>query len=255
MDRFLDHVTEKVSYPHVHLCFDDHAVGTWYSMARGYLLTHKAKAAFYVDSFDTLDDEEIGMLVSLRADGHVIGCHGLNHVDALDYSRKYGIEAYIDEEVLPAMESMASYGFSPTHFAFPNSRYDEHLYAAVEKMFHYVRPGNESHYYTPSRMYIEPERLTGTEMSIEHKVRSGDLTGAIAGITERLKAGKGISLVFHDIHAPEADRSHGSRASKNAYLTGPEFETILKTINAVGGVQYQTFANAHPAYNKPESLI
>ena len=245
----MSHVSEKITYPHVHLCFDDHAVGAWYTQ-RGWLLKHKAKATFYVDSFDQLDDDELGMLVSLRADGHVIGCHGLNHIDALDYSRKYGIDAYIDEEVIPAMEAMASNGFSPTHFAFPNSRFDENLYAAVDKLFHYVRPGNESHYYTPSRMYVEPDRLVGTEMSMEHKVRSGNLVGAVAGITEKLKAGHGISLVFHDFHYPENGKSSGSRASENAYLTGPEFITILEAIDAVGGVQYQTFANAHPNYWK-----
>jgi len=240
METFKAHTGDKVSYPHVHLCFDDHAVGAWYSM-RGALLTRKAKAVFYVDSFDHLEDDEIDMLQLLRADGHVIGCHGLNHLNALEYSQRYGIEAYIDEEIIPAMEAMASYGFSPTHFAFPYSKFDDQLYDAVSRLFCYVRPGNESHYYTPSRMYFEPDRFTGDELSIEHKVRSGDLVGAVRGITERLKAGYGISIVVHDIRFPENGKSAGSRASENAYLTGSEFFTILDAINAVNGVQYQTF--------------
>jgi len=242
MESFKTHKIEKVSYPHVHLCFDDHAIGACYNM-RGFMLKYRAKAVFYVDSFDRLDDDEIGMLMALRSDGHVIGCHGLNHIDALKHSKKFGIDSYIDTEVIPAMESMASYGFSPTHFAFPLSHFDDQLYDAVSKLFCYVRPGNESHYYTPSRMYFEPDRFTGSELSIEHKVRSGDLVGALAGITRRLKAGYGISIVLHDIRYPENGRSHGSRASENAYLTGDEFLTILETIDAVGGVQYQTFAD------------
>lgn len=257
MERFTTHGTEKVSFPHVHLCFDDHAIGSCYNM-RGYMLAHRVKAVFYVDSFDQLDDDEVDMLRLLRADGHVIGCHGLNHVDALDYSKKHGIEKYIDDEILPAMEAMAAQGFSPTHFAFPNSRFDEQLYAEVSKLFCYVRPGNESHYYTPSRMYFEPSRFDGTEMSIEHKVRSGDLVGAIRGITERLKNGYGISIVIHDIRFPENRKSPGSRASENAYLTADEFSTILESIKAVGGVQYQTFADVcrqgQDPYDKPPSL-
>lgn len=258
MDKFKAHIGEKVSYPHVHLCFDDHAIGSCYNM-RGFMLVNRVKATFYVDSFDRLEDDEIDMLQMLRADGHVIGCHGLNHINALEYSKRYGIEAYIDEEVIPAMEAMASHGFSPTHFAFPYSQFDDQLYDAVSRLFCYVRPGNESHYYTPSRMYFEPDRFTGDEMTIEHKVRSGDLVGAVRGITERLKAGYGISIVIHDIRFPENSKSAGSRASENAYLTGSEFNTILEAIKSVGGVQYQTFENVckqgQDPFDKPPSLV
>ena len=254
MESFKAHTGDKVSYPHVHLCFDDHAIHAWYSL-RGFLLKHKAKAVFYVDSFDMLDDDELGMLTSLRADGHVIGCHGLNHVDAIQWAKRYGINAYIDQEVIPAMEAMAANGFSPTHFAFPHSSFDEHLYAAVEKLFCYVRPGNEDHYYTPSRMYFEPSRYTGEEITIEHKIRNGDLVGAVRWVTERLKAGYGISMVFHDVRRPSQPKSKGSRASDTAYIVGEEFDTLLGAIGQVGGVQYQTFAHTckngeHP-FDKP----
>jgi hypothetical protein len=257
METFKSHVGEKVTYPHVHLSFDDHAIGSIYSM-RGFFLKYRVKAVFYVDSFDTLDEDDLEYLAALRADGHVIGCHGLNHIDALEYSKRYGIEAYIDEEVLPAMEAMASQGFSPTHFAFPYSSFDEQLYDAVSELFCYVRPGNESHYYTPSRMYFEPDRFTGSELSIEHKVRSGDLVGAIRGITERLKAGYGISIVIHDIRPSDGRKSEGSRASTNAYLTPEEFVTILEAIRGVGNVQYQTFADVckqgKDSFDKPSAL-
>jgi hypothetical protein len=134
MERFHSFVTNKVRYPHVHLCFDDHSISDWYT-ARGTLMFKKAKAVFYVDSWDELDDEDLDRLRALRSDGHIIGCHSVSHADAIAYSKKYGIDAYIEAEVIPAMESMAAAGFSPTHFAFPDSMFDEPLYEAVSKLF------------------------------------------------------------------------------------------------------------------------
>lgn len=258
MERFNSFVTTKVQYPHVHLSFDDHSITNGWYKARGTLKFKKAKAVFYVDSWDELTDEDIERLYALRSDGHVIGCHSVSHADAIEYSQKYGIDAYIENEVIPAMESMAALGFSPTHFAFPNSRFDEPLYEAVSKLFCYVRPGNESHYYTKSRMFIRGDRLDRQIETIEHRIRNGDMVGALADITEQLKSGHGISIVFHDIRHVGDPKHEGTNASENAFVTVQELDTVLAAINAAGAV-YETFAEhckvGNDPFDKPSSLV
>ena len=219
----------------------------------------KAKAVFYVDSFDELDDEDIDRLRSLRSDGHIIGCHSATHADAIAYSKKYSIDAYIENEIIPAMESMAEAGFSPTHFAFPNSSFDQTLYEAVSKLFCYVRPGNESHFYTNSRMYIQGDRLGGQDETYEHRIRQGNMSEVIKNIKEHLKSNHGISLVFHDVRRNGQPKHSGPRASDTAYITVEELDTILSAINSMG-VPYETFSNQNcentkKLFDKPNGLL
>ena len=55
----------------------------------------------------------------LRADGHAIECHGLNHLKATDYVEDHGLRAFIEDEVVAPLEMMRREGFTPTVFAYP----------------------------------------------------------------------------------------------------------------------------------------
>lgn len=246
---------DKVKYPHVHLCFDDHSISNWYSI-RGLLKQYGAKAVFYVDSFHLLEDEELQMLRDLRLDGHVIGCHSKKHRDALVYSHRYDIERYIDDEVLPAMEDMAGAGFKPTHYAFPYSHFDETLYSAISPMFCYVRPGNESHFYSGSRMYFSPNRLDKDEVPREGLIRQGKMKHVLNALKETAEANKGISIVFHDIRLAGTPAHAGTHAQ--GYITPNELSQVLKTLND-SGYTYETFEKvckygADP-FDKPDGLV
>lgn len=243
----------KVKYPHVHLSFDDHSVSSWHSV-RNILKENGAKAVFYVDSFHMLTEDELSMLSDLRDDGHIIGCHGKKHRDALVYSRVFNVEKYLDDEVIPAMEDMAGAGFKPTHFAFPYSHFDEVLYSAVAPLFCYVRPGNESHYYADGRMYFSPYRLTKGETPREGRIRQGDLYGVLRGLEETKD--RGISIVFHDVR-PTGARAHaGTHAGE--FIAPKELDAVLKALKT-NGYAYETFAkickyDANP-FDKPDSLV
>ena len=246
---------DKVKYPHVHLCFDDHSVSNWYT-CRDLFNKYNAKVAFYVDSFHMLEVSELQMLKELREDGHVIGCHSKSHKDALVYSRRYDIDRYIDDEVLPAMEDMAGAGFKPTHFAFPYSRFDETLYSAVSPFFCYVRPGNESHFYSGQRMFFSPNRLGKEEEPREALIRSGAMERVLEGLRETAEAQKGISIVFHDIRPTGAGAHAGTHA--DAHITREELEQVLKTLNEVG-YTYETFEKVckygSDPFDKPDGLV
>ena len=243
----------KVKYPHVHLSFDDHSVSNWHS-ARQLLSDNNAKAVFYVDSFHLLTEEELSMLSDLRDDGHIIGCHGKKHRDAIVYSRVFNVEKYLDDEVIPAMEDMAGAGFKPTHFAFPYSHFDEVLYSAVTPLFCYVRPGNESHYYAGGRMFTSPYRMGKDEIPREGRIRDGDLQGVLRGLADTTD--RGISIVFHDIR-PTGARAHAGTHAQE-YVTAKELGAVLKALNT-NGYAYETFAKickyGVDPFDKPESLV
>lgn len=253
--RFGSFLKEPIKYPHVHLSFDDHSVSNWYS-CRGLLKKYGAKSVFYVDSFHLLEVSEIQMLRELKEDGHVIGCHSKSHKDAMVYSRRYDIERYIDDEVLPAMEEMASAGFKPTHFAFPYSHFDETLYSAVSPLFCYVRPGNESHFYSGERMYFSPNRMSKDEIPKEVSIRNGQMQKVLDDIKDTAEANKGISIVFHDVRLTGAPAHAGTHAQ--AHITQEELELILKTLKEEG-YAYETFEKVCnyglDPFDKPDGLM
>jgi hypothetical protein len=258
METFRSFTGDEVTYPHVHLCFDDHSISNWY-MLRKPLKERNVKAVFYVDSFEELTDEDLKMLEDLRSDGHVIGCHSHTHQDAMEYSKAFTIDQYIDDEVIPAMEAMAAAGFAPTHFAFPYSHFDDVLYEAVSELFCYVRPGNESHYYVNGRMFVQPERYDKEHPTHEHSIRNGNLKGVLGDIMNQLNEGRGISIVFHDVRSIGSKKHAGTHASDTGFVTIPEVMAVLDAINTIPNVQYQTFQNVceqgPDPFDKPRAVV
>ena len=243
MDRFETFTSHKVKFPHVHLCFDDHCVSNWYYNARDVLRKHDAKAVFYIDSFDQLSDSEIDLIFELKQDGHVIGCHGVSHKDALEYGET---DNYIDEEVIPAMEAMASVGLPPTHFAFPYSSFNSSLYDAVSEMFCYIRlrPGQNTIYNDRFVLMRHADILREREgrrssETYEHRIRRGDMVNVLAEIDTNLKMGLGINLVLHDVHS-QSEKNNGTHADKLGYITKEELDTVLSAVK-MAGATFETF--------------
>lgn len=228
---------QEMKYPHVHLSFDDHSVSNWHS-CRELFNKYGAKATFYVDSFHLLSDEEIEMLRNLESDGHVIGCHGKTHADALVYSKRFGIEKYIEDEILPSVEEMIGAGFKPTHFAFPNSNFDPELYSAVSPFFCYVRPSNLNHFFSQEKMHVMQDRLSKENIYKVTRIREGKIDSVINEFRDLAKAQKAIIVVFHDVRGNDAPTHEGTHAKE--YITPEELKTILEGLNK-SGYSYQTY--------------
>lgn len=228
-------------YPHVHLCFDDHSVSSWHRH-RGILSTHRARAVFYVDSFHELTEDEVGMLSQLRDEGHLIGCHGMRHRDALAYSKRLDVDSYIDHEIVPAMEEMAEAGFSPTHFAFPMSRYDDALYQAASDLFCYVRQANDSSMIpVPGRDVPIHRAERGPER--EARIRRGEIENVLGEIRSSAESHNGIRVVFHDIRPAGAPAHAGTHA--RAHVTPEELDLFLRTLTE-SGFSYETYEGFCP---------
>lgn len=100
------------------ITFDDAFIESWYG-ARDLFASYGARATFFVTRFHRLDESELDMLHELRAAGHAIESHGVNHLDAAVYADELGVRAYVDDEVVPSLERMREAGFDPTTFAYP----------------------------------------------------------------------------------------------------------------------------------------
>jgi hypothetical protein len=114
--------------------FDDDAVDAWLTI-RDQLTAHHARVTFFVTRFEELTDEQRFGLDRLAADGHDIDAHSVNHIHAPDYIRDHGVEAYVNDEVLPSLDVLTARGFHPTSYAYPWGQYTD---AANELILQHV---------------------------------------------------------------------------------------------------------------------
>ena len=100
------------------LSFDDASVNEWYQ-ADKILRKYSWKATFCVSKINTLNHSEIKELKQLQKEGHEIAGHGFHHFDAPKFVAKYGVAAYIQQEINPMLSLMHFYNFKVTAFAYP----------------------------------------------------------------------------------------------------------------------------------------
>lgn len=120
------------------ITFDDHNIDQWYS-ARQLFKKYKAKATFFIDHFNQLNNDSIDKLIILKNDGHEIGCHSLNHKNAVEFVKQYSINDYLEKEIIPSIEYMKEKGFQPDGFAYPFGAHSNALDDALLKYFKYLR--------------------------------------------------------------------------------------------------------------------
>jgi peptidoglycan/xylan/chitin deacetylase (PgdA/CDA1 family) len=131
---------EKIVSPGLVLTFDDRNMLHWEKQIPLFK-KYDVHVTFFVDHFDQLTSEQIAALKKLKNAGHAIGCHGLRHLNAVDYCEKYSIEKYISDEIVPALESMRINEFYPTSFAYPMSSRNNETDNELLKYFRHIRSG------------------------------------------------------------------------------------------------------------------
>ncbi|WP_281322370.1 polysaccharide deacetylase family protein [Flavobacterium aestivum] len=130
---------EKKTYqPGVVFSFDDDYIEDWYVAER---LLHPCgwKATFFVCKYGSLTTEQKSKLHYLKAMGHEIAAHGYNHLNALKYYKKFGMEKYIEDDILPLKAAMAKDGFDVQSFAYPDGARDNRLDNELLKYFDIIR--------------------------------------------------------------------------------------------------------------------
>ncbi len=113
------------------LSFDDNAPDQWITM-RDTLNKHNAHVTFFVSRWQDMTPAQHAEIGQLHQDGHDIEPHTVDHPHALDYVQQYGLQAYIDDEVLPSFDVLTAAGYpQPTAFAYPFGEHDDAIDAAV----------------------------------------------------------------------------------------------------------------------------
>lgn len=97
------------------LSFDDRDIDGWWTFFTRQDIREYSdvRVTFYVTQPDKLTAKEIDQLKVLESMGHEIGCHGLRHVGGRGRVNRDGIEAYLRDEVTPAVQALVGYGFAP----------------------------------------------------------------------------------------------------------------------------------------------
>jgi polysaccharide deacetylase len=120
------------------LSFDDHSVASW-TQIRPLLARYHARVTFFVSLFLELTDDERAALHQLAADGHDIEYHSTSHLNAEDYAAAHGVDAYVTDEILPALQAMRADGYAATEFAYPFGARTAATDAALTPYFAHLR--------------------------------------------------------------------------------------------------------------------
>jgi peptidoglycan/xylan/chitin deacetylase (PgdA/CDA1 family) len=110
-----------------------------YAHLRDFLKEHKAKLTYYIEAYPQLYESDKQLLRDFESDGHEIAHHSLTHVHADDYAAKHGVDAYINDEIIPVTLAMKQDGFSPQTFAYPHGDNTAALDKALLKHFKNIR--------------------------------------------------------------------------------------------------------------------
>jgi hypothetical protein len=121
------------------LTFDDRNFAGW-EAARPLFAKYGAHATFFVSG--DFSQENVRSLKRLALDGHSIGLHGLNHLNADEAVAERGAERYYAEEVWPQTDRAQRYYVPYKCFAYPNCRRNDETDTLFrEKGFQHVRGG------------------------------------------------------------------------------------------------------------------
>ena len=116
--------------------FDDQYIDEWYNQ-RDLFNQYNIKATFFISRPHQLKSDQIEKLKQLQADGHEIGCHGLNHLNAVVY--KDSVNVLIEKEIKPAIESLSEFGFDARSFAYPYGSSLPNIDSVLLGYFDYLR--------------------------------------------------------------------------------------------------------------------
>ncbi len=213
--------------PGILLTFDDRNMLSWENHIPLFA-KYNAHVTFFIDRFDELNDEQIVALHKLKDAGHTIGCHGLRHIRAAEYTEHHSVEQYISEEILPAIKVMIDKGFYPSCFAYPNSNHNDDTDEALLKHFRYLRSGTgvQGEIIKTSNVFVKTSEISGGRrldgLSFHPKSVTENLIVQFKAAMERLSSEEELLVLYaHDIRDPWEE------GPKN-FITTEALEEVLK---------------------------
>ncbi|MBI5382459.1 MAG: polysaccharide deacetylase family protein [Opitutae bacterium] len=228
-----------LSEPGLLLTFDDRNLVNWEKQLPLFA-KYGAHVTFFIDHFDALTAEQLGILRKLKKAGHAIGCHGLRHLKAVEYCEKNSVQKYLADEILPAIQRMEAAGFPPQAFAYPNSNHSGETDQALLKYFRHLRSGCriEGAMDKTEGAFVKiadagkAGRLDG--LSFHPKTKTDNLVVQATKAIDRLKRnGELLVLYAHDI------RNVNESGPKNFIAIEPLEEILAYAQRA--GIKFYTY--------------
>lgn len=130
-----------INAPGIVLTFDD--TGNLESWAKRIPLFKKygAKATFVLHQPDKITERQKQLMKDLAEIGCEMGCHGFRHRRGNEWVEQKGLQAYLDEEIVPAVQTLEKLGYPQHSFAYPESRRTAETDEALKKYFRHIRTG------------------------------------------------------------------------------------------------------------------
>lgn len=128
----------KPYQPGVVITFDDYYINEWCA-ADAKLSSYKWKATFFVSNLPLLKKSDYDNLRKLKKNGHEIGGHGYNHLNAKEYTKTNGKSKYITLEITPLIETLKNEGLPISSFAYPFGANNQTLNFELKKYFKIIR--------------------------------------------------------------------------------------------------------------------
>lgn len=133
---FRELVPEPAPHAGLALAFDDDGVDDW-MLARDTLNAHHAHVTYFVTRWQDLTPIQRQELGILHDDGHDLEPHTVHHLNAIDYVKQHGLDAYLQDEVLPSFQVLIDAGYpEPAAFAYP---FGAHTSAIDDAVLQHVR--------------------------------------------------------------------------------------------------------------------
>jgi hypothetical protein len=102
----------------VALMYDDAWVSEWVK-SMDLIAKYDAKVTLYVAYYDRLQPDERDELHQLAAAGFDIEAHSVNHIRGAEYVENNGLDAYLDDEVVPSIDVLNADGYDVVSYAYP----------------------------------------------------------------------------------------------------------------------------------------
>jgi peptidoglycan/xylan/chitin deacetylase (PgdA/CDA1 family) len=144
-----------INKPGIVFSFDDsYRINDWYKYGKTLLGYYDVKATFNINAIHHFEGKrehtqnEIDMLIELQSNGHEIGHHGFKHRKSTDYFGEFGLNKWVEDEIVALFNWMENQSHSktkerfrkPVSFAFPHFVYnDDNILALIPKYFKIVR--------------------------------------------------------------------------------------------------------------------
>jgi peptidoglycan/xylan/chitin deacetylase (PgdA/CDA1 family) len=100
-----------INKPGIAFSFDDSfRIDHWYEYGKDMFGYYDVKVTFNINAFHHFENQrehtqqEIDMLLELQSNGHDIAHHGFKHRNAAKYSKDYGVEKWIEDDISSLFE-------------------------------------------------------------------------------------------------------------------------------------------------------